>query len=108
MKHTVRVVARSPVATGFAMAGARVVEVETPAEAAREVTNMREQGDVGVVLVENSLYRELPDEVRRGRRHRPVPIVVPFPGPRWEEGGEAEQYVIEMLRRAIGYRVRMR
>jgi hypothetical protein len=34
--------------------------------------------------------------------------VVPFPGPHWDERSSAEQYVVEILRRAIGYHVRMR
>jgi hypothetical protein len=34
--------------------------------------------------------------------------VVPFPGPAWEKLAPAEERVIELLRRAIGYRVRLR
>ena len=36
------------------------------------------------------------------------PIVVPFPGPAWRAVASAEEQVVELLRRAIGYRVRLR
>ena len=37
-----------------------------------------------------------------------LPVVAPFPAPSWDVKGEAEAYILEILRQAIGYRVRLR
>jgi hypothetical protein len=42
---------------------------------------------------------------------RTSPALVPFPSPTrasWEGRGLAEEYVLEILRQAVGYRVRPR
>jgi vacuolar-type H+-ATPase subunit F/Vma7 len=64
--------------------------------------------DVGVVLLEDRLYDDLPEETRRAISSSPLPMVVPFPGPTWAVRPPAEEYIVELLRQAIGYRVRIR
>lgn len=65
--------------------------------------------DIGVLLVEQGLLEGLADAERQALMRRPTPVVVPFPGPAWgERASPAEGYVLELLRRAIGYRVRLR
>lgn len=108
MKRSVRIVCTPAVAAGFGLAGVSVIEATDSSEGVRRIADLREREDVGVVLVEDVLYEALPTEARSGRRNRPLPIVVPFPGPHWDERSSAEQYVVEILRRAIGYHVRMR
>jgi vacuolar-type H+-ATPase subunit F/Vma7 len=65
-------------------------------------------GGVGVVLVEDGLYADLPQETRRAIASSPLPMIVPFPGPTWVVRPPAEEYIVELLRQAIGYRVRIR
>jgi vacuolar-type H+-ATPase subunit F/Vma7 len=65
-------------------------------------------GGVGVVLVEDGLYADLPPETRRAIASSPLPMVVPFPSPTWVVRPPAEEYIVELLRQAIGYRVRIR
>ena len=83
-----------------------------PRSAAAAELRLRELGrqpDTGVLLVEERLHEALPVELRRRLARRPLPMVVPFPGPAWAERPEgAEAYVIELLRQVIGYRVRLR
>jgi vacuolar-type H+-ATPase subunit F/Vma7 len=65
--------------------------------------------DIGVLLVEEAFYDAIRGSAKRVLERRAVPMIVPFPGPSWaapEE--EAEAYLVEILRRAIGYRVRLR
>jgi hypothetical protein len=53
----------------------------------------------------------MPDTLPGGRRGASagLPVVVPFPAPSLQRPpGEAEAYVAELLRRAVGYRVRLR
>jgi V/A-type H+-transporting ATPase subunit F len=105
----VRVVARPASAAGFALAGIPVTEVGDARAGAASITALLDRSDIGVLLVE----QELLDALNEGERHevmdRPSPIVVPFPSPSWgERTSPAEAYVLELLRRAIGYRVRLR
>ena len=78
MSYRVRVLCRPPLAAGFRLAGLTPIEAQDPEEGGRR------------------LARE------------PLPLVVPFPGPAWGPPREgAEAYIAELLRRAIGYRVRL-
>jgi vacuolar-type H+-ATPase subunit F/Vma7 len=109
VSYGVRVLSRPEVAAGFGLAGARVVEAGTTAEGVVCLRDLLVQPDVGVVLVEEGLHDRLPEDVRRRLGRNPLPMVVPFPGPAWEERPEAaESYIVELLRRVIGYRVRLR
>jgi vacuolar-type H+-ATPase subunit F/Vma7 len=106
MKARVTVVARPAVAHGFALAGVPTIPVEGAAAATRLEQLMGDPG-AGVLLVEEPLWRALPDAVRNSAR-RPLPLVVPFPGPAWVPAPDAALgYVAEILRQAIGYRVRL-
>ena len=105
----VRVVCRPEIATGFALAGLRPVEFASDDEGRDRLQELLAETGVGVVLVEAGLYDRLPDEMRRQFGRRPLPMIVPFPEPTWvEKPDAAEAYIVELLRRVIGYRVRLR
>jgi vacuolar-type H+-ATPase subunit F/Vma7 len=108
MTHTLRVVCRPASLEGFALAGVRALPVGDPRECASVLEQLVAGPETGVLLVEDDLYRALPEELRERLERRPVPVVVPFPGPPREEAPAAEVELVEMLRRAIGYRVRLR
>jgi vacuolar-type H+-ATPase subunit F/Vma7 len=108
VSYTVRVLCRPEVAAGFALAGLRPLEASDPADGVTRLRELLRDPVTGVVLVEESFYEALPDDVRLELSRRPLPMVVPFPGPRWEERREAESYIVELLRQVIGYRVRLK
>lgn len=103
-----RVVCRPALRDGFALAGVPSLPAADAAEASIVLAGLAEQPDIGAVLVEESLYEGLPEETRRGFERRSLPLVIPFPGPPREELPGAEARLVELLRRAIGYRVRLR
>lgn len=107
--YGVRVLCRPELAAGFALAGLPTREAPSPAAGARQVEDAMDDPGVGVVLVEDAMYDALPDELRRRIGRRPLPMVVPFPGPAWAaRPEEAAGYIVELLRQVIGYRVRLR
>lgn len=108
MSARVRVLARPEVAAGFALAGVPGVETDTPGAFLDGLRRLAADPEVGVVLVEDAEERRIPDDLRRALARRPLPIVVPFPGPRWVEGPVVDRYIVELLRQVIGYRVRLR
>lgn len=107
--RTVRVVARPELATGFALAGLPTVEAATPEDGAARIAELATREDVGLILTEEDFLNAVPESLRRDLWRRPVPILVPFRPPPWTERAEApEAYIVAILQRAIGYRVKLR
>jgi vacuolar-type H+-ATPase subunit F/Vma7 len=104
----VTLLCRPEVAPAFALAGFRPVEVLDGAEAGRRLVQMLSDARVGLVLIEAPLHDTLDPELQRRLSARPVPLVVPVPAPSWAEHAAADQVIVELLRRAIGYQVRLR
>ncbi|HYL22402.1 MAG TPA: V-type ATP synthase subunit F [Gemmatimonadales bacterium] len=109
MSYTFSVLCRPEIAAGFALAGVKPIEAGTPEAGIAAVRALLARPDAGVVLVEDTFYDALPEDVRRLVGRRPLPMLVPFPGPAWTERAEAaEAYIVELLRQVIGYRVRLK
>lgn len=103
------VIARPGLGAGFALAGVRVHEASDGREAAARLRHLLEDERLGaaVVAIDDGLHAELPEDLRAELRHHALPVVVPIPGPRWSAESRADEYIVEILRRAIGYRVRL-
>lgn len=95
MRRDVRVLCRPVSAAGFALAGLPVSVADDRAGATRTIDDLPD--DVALVLVEDALHD--PD------RRATMPVVLSFPGPAWE--ARSDDRIVEILRRAIGYRVRL-
>lgn len=108
MTRGVRVLCRSGTAAGFALAGLVADMADEASVAEATLRALLQRPEVGIVLLEESIYEGLAPELRTLVDRVPQPIVVPFPGPAWRAAVSAEQQVVELLRRAIGYRVRLR
>lgn len=104
----VRVVSRPVLAAGFELAGLSVTRAEDSAAAVEAIRRWSADSDVGIVLVDDGLYRALPHDVLARLDRQALPVVAPVPSPRWDQQSEAEAYILEILRQAIGYRVRPR
>lgn len=104
----VRVVGSEVACAGFSLAGLATHEVSTPREAAAVLHELVRRDDIGVVLVEQAMLSALGTAAEHELTRRPAPIIVPFPSPTWREREAApESLVLELLQRAIGYRVRL-
>jgi vacuolar-type H+-ATPase subunit F/Vma7 len=104
----VRVICRPAIAAGFRLAGLRPEIASDPTDGARRLAAMLDEDDAGVILAEEDFHAALPETERRALARRPLPIVVPFPLPRWAPAAAApETFIAELLRRAVGYRVRL-
>jgi vacuolar-type H+-ATPase subunit F/Vma7 len=104
----VRVLATPAVAAGFALAGLDARTAASPREGAERLAALLADPAVAVLLVEHDLVRALPAADQHDLMRRATPLIVPFEGPAWEAEPEREMEVIlDILRRAIGYRVRL-
>jgi vacuolar-type H+-ATPase subunit F/Vma7 len=105
--HQVRVVCRPEVAAGFALAGVPVVEAKDAHQAQQLIEQLSERETTGVLLVQEDLLANSTHDADRGPRL--LPMIVPFPGPEVVRGRDgAEAFISEILRQAIGYRVRLK
>jgi vacuolar-type H+-ATPase subunit F/Vma7 len=105
---TVRVLCRPGFGAGFELAGLAVTRVDAGVAAADAARRLAADPDVGIVLVDDVLYRALPRDLLSRLDREALPVFAPVPAPAWDERSAAEAYVMDILRQAIGYRVRPR
>jgi len=104
MRRSLIVVTRPGDGVGFRLAGARVEEVAPGEEEARLEPLFR---DAGVLAVEEAV--PVPDALRDRAARAGIPVLFPFTLPRHlGAGSTAESYVGMLIRRAIGYHVRLK
>lgn len=109
MKRPVRIVCRSGPAAGFALAGLGIDEVRTPSEGAARIAALAQDPSIGLLLAEEDCWLALPESQRRALVRKALPLIVPFPGPSWDRAAPAaDAHLVEILRQALGYRVRLR
>jgi len=103
------VIARPGLGAGFALAGVRVYEEVDGRDAAARLRRLLDdpQASAAVVVIDDLLHAGLPDDLRADLRRHALPVIVPVPGPDWSAASKADEYIVEILRRAIGYRVRL-
>lgn len=108
MNGKVRVIASPAVATGFRLGGVPADEASDASEASVLLQRLVALPDCGILLVEQPLLDAVPIEMRAELERRAVPLIVPIPAPVWgAEAGGGEDYIVSLLQRAIGYRVRL-
>lgn len=102
-----RVVTRPGDGLGFRLAGVAVEEVPGGEEAAR-FRRLLGDATLGVLAVENEVLRAVPEAILRRAAARGLPVLLPFALPRrFGEAGRGQAYVAALIRRAIGYHIKL-
>jgi vacuolar-type H+-ATPase subunit F/Vma7 len=107
MELSVRILCRPDIALGFELAGARVDRASDGAAARARLAVLASDPTVGIVLIDEQLHRALPADYVQRLERQARPIVATLPGPRFDAAGSAEAALLDILQRAIGYRVRL-
>jgi V/A-type H+-transporting ATPase subunit F len=106
-RYWFKVVTRAGQGLGFRLAGAPVEEITEGEEASRMTALVNDTG-LGVLAVQQELLGHVPQALLQRADREGIPIVVPFALPeRWEEVSHGQQYVAALIRRAIGYHVKI-
>jgi V/A-type H+-transporting ATPase subunit F len=101
------VLVRPDDARGFRLAGARV-ETAQPGEEPALLRTLLAEPTLGVLAIEEEVLAHVPPRLLRRVRERGVPVLLPFALPRkLGEEGKGREYVAALIRRAIGYAVRL-
>lgn len=106
-RYRLTIVTRPGAGLGFRLAGVRVEEV-AEAHAAERVAALLKEPDQGILAVEDDLLRHVAAALLERAAQDGVPVVLSFTlSRRWEEGGGGEAYVAALIRRAIGYHIKI-
>ena len=106
---TFRVVTGPETADGFRLAGAKVDPVRTAAEAEDRLKAALAEGDCGLLLVDELLLEQVGETLRRRLERAALPIVVPLPmDMQWWREKRGMSYLLRLIRRSIGYHMRIR
>lgn len=101
------VVVRPERSLGFRLAGAAVEEVAPGGEAAA-LRRLVADPHLGVLAVEDEVLRATPPRILARARRAAVPVLLPFALPaRLGEAGRGGDYVAALVRRAVGYAVKL-
>jgi vacuolar-type H+-ATPase subunit F/Vma7 len=103
-----RIICEPDLAPGFALAGIAADTATRDTAADTGLDELIRRREAGIVLLQEQLYDALPPDLRARLDRSATPVVVPFPGPSWAPAPSAEDRIVELLRRAIGYRVKLR
>jgi vacuolar-type H+-ATPase subunit F/Vma7 len=106
-RYWFKVVTRPGDGLGFRLAGAEVEELAAGEEAERFKTLLADER-LGVLAVEEELVERVPEPLLERIGREGIPVLLPFRYPRrWLETGRGEAYVATLMRRAIGYHVKI-
>jgi V/A-type H+-transporting ATPase subunit F len=106
-RYQFKVVTRPGEGLGFRLAGVPVEEVAEGSESERFAALLADPG-AGVIAVEENLLGRVPASLLERANREGIPILLPFALPRrWEEAGQGERYISALIRRAIGYHVKI-
>ncbi len=101
------VLVRADDARGFQLAGAAVT-IAIPGEEVSALRGLLADPALGVLCVEEEVLSRVPPRLLRRVHERGVPVLLPFALPRTQgEEGRGRDYVAALIRRAIGYAVRL-
>lgn len=99
----------SETAMGFRLAGIEVVVPEDDAGVRDAVNRFFQIRESALVIVNEDYLSALPERTHRRVEESLKPLFVPVPVIRsWREGERKEEYLARMLRRVVGYQVKIR
>lgn len=106
-RYRFKVITRPGEGLGFRLAGAPVEEIEEARVAERFRALLADPAS-GVLAVEAELLEKVPEPLLEKVGRDGVPVLLPFTFPsRWREAGRGEEYAATLIRRAIGYHVKI-
>lgn len=94
---------------GFMLSGIEAEKTETPEEMKRQIESLMVDREVRVVVLDEQLFRQLPQHLQREIEESLSPIFVPIPTIRlWRGVTAPEEYLGRLIRRVIGYQIKIR
>jgi V/A-type H+-transporting ATPase subunit F len=106
--RTCRVIADEDSAVGFRLAGVEAAAVASPQEAERLLRAWVDEGECSLIIVAQRFLEAFSEATRRRIERLSLPIVIPLPlSAAWEQEERSQEYVLALIRRAIGFQMRI-
>ena len=103
------VIGEQEIVEGFSLTGADVEECADPDRIQWKVSELMRTRSHGIVIITESLYATLQEKLRLKAEQSARPLFVTLPRPAGHEvWGEREDLISSIIRRAIGYRLRIK
>jgi vacuolar-type H+-ATPase subunit F/Vma7 len=94
---------------GYRLAGVEVRETPNPEEMGRQAISLSRDPGVRLVLLDEEIFHGLPVTLQRSLEENRTPLFVPIPSLPLRKGApRPEEYVARLIRRAVGYQIRIR
>lgn len=94
---------------GFRLAGVGARPTGTAEELRRSAESLLADPGVRLVLVDESLFRQLSERLRRRLEDSRSPVFIPVPAFRISKGAmQPEEYIARLMQRATGYHIKIR
>ena len=103
------VITETGASAGFKCAGFDCMEAEADGDIGALLTELQGGGRYGLIAVEERLLSRVPENVMRRLRKRGLPIIIHINMPlKWAEMEFGESPVVRLIRRAIGYQIKIK
>lgn len=94
---------------GFNLAGIEVKEVKENEDVTAILNDIIKTGDYGLIAIEEGLLLKVDEGILKRIRKTGIPVIVPINTPKsWHGEAETESYITRLIRRAIGYQVKIK
>ncbi|MBI3398502.1 MAG: V-type ATP synthase subunit F [Deltaproteobacteria bacterium] len=94
---------------GFKLAGVEVKKVEEGENITAILNDIIKNGGYGLLAVEEGLLAKIDEGILKRIRKTGIPVIVPIDTPKsWHGEMEMESYIARLIRRAIGYQVKIK
>lgn len=94
---------------GFRTAGLDTLEVDGKADVSGLLLGLQAQGRYGLIAIEEGLLEKVTPNAMKRLRKKGLPVIIPInlPG-KWGESEAGESPVVRLIRRAIGYQIKLK
>ncbi len=103
------VITRTGASLGFQTAGLATLEVDSQTDISALLLDLQEEGRYGLIAIEESFLDKASEHAKKRLRKKGLPVIVPLNLPlRWGEEEAGESPVLRLIRRAIGYQIKIK
>lgn len=103
------VITRSGASLGFQTAGVETLEVDEGADISALLLDLQDEAKYGLIAIEEELLDKASEHAKKRLRKKGLPVIMPLNLPlRWGEPEPGESPVERLIRRAIGYQIKLK
>lgn len=97
------------ISLGFRLSGIEIKEAKEGEDITPILNDIIKTGEYGLLVVEEKFLAKVDEGILKRIRKTGIPVIVPIDTPKsWQAEAEMESYITKLIRRAIGYQVKIK